>query len=426
MGFETYYNAILDWLQANLLTTHAAVEWSCILGGLAVAYALGRIARPRFVAWIERSVRNDVLRSIILTPTGVGTCLAFVFFAQICIGASVLLDYFPRWLFAASDLALAWVAIRLLTLLIPNRFLSRLLAVVIWLLALLQVSGLLQPMTTYLQGMNVSLGGASISLYGVIKGIFLAALCLQIASAVSKVMVRRIRTSAGLSPSLQVLIAKLVNIALYTAALLLAMSSVGIDLTSFAIFSSAVGVGVGFGLKTIFSNYIAGILLLADKSIKPGDTIEVGGVFGTVHNMFARYALVLTRDGKEYLIPNEQMITNEVVNWTYSNRNIRLIIPVGVAYGSDPHQVKDLLEQAADNTRRVLKSPAPLGRLAGFGDSAIEMELCFWIADANSGIGNVKSEVLFNIWDAFKEHGISIPFPQREVRLLNDLDGKTD
>ncbi|MGE4424375.1 MAG: mechanosensitive ion channel family protein [Pseudodesulfovibrio sp.] len=426
MGLENYYNQIVAWLQANLLTTHAAVEWTCIAVGLAVAYVLGRFTRPKFVAWIERSVRNEVMRSIILTPTGVGTCLAFVFLAQVCIGVSVLLDYFPRWLFAASDLALAWVAIRLLTLLIPNRFLSRLLAVAIWLLALLQVSGLSTPMTAYLQGMTLSLGQTSISLYGAIKGVFLAALCLQIASAISRIMVKRIRTSTGLSPSLQVLIAKLVNIGLYTAALLLAMSSVGIDLTSFAIFSSAVGVGVGFGLKTIFSNYIAGILLLADKSIKPGDTIEVGGVFGTVRNMFARYALVLTRDGKEYLIPNEQMITNEVVNWTYSNKNIRLILPVGVAYGSDPHQVKALLEEAAAQTARILTSPAPQGRLAGFGDSCIDMELCFWISDASSGLGNVKSEVLFNIWDLFKEHGITIPFPQREIRLLNDLDGKTN
>ncbi|EGB16113.1 MscS Mechanosensitive ion channel [Pseudodesulfovibrio mercurii] len=425
-GIEYYYNQVIEWLQVNLLTVHAAVEWSCIVAGLAGAYVLGRFTRPRFVAWIGRSVRNEVVRSLILAPTGVGASLAFVAFAQVCIGLSVLLDHFPRWMFAASDLALAWVAIRLLTLLIPNRVLSRLVAVLIWLMALLQVCGLQAPLTAYLQGLTLSVGGTAISLYGAIKGVFLAVLCLQIASAVSRLVARWIRTSTGLSPSLQVLTGKLVNVVLYTAALLLAMSSVGIDLTSFAIFSSAVGVGVGFGLKTIFSNYIAGILLLADKSIKPGDTIEVGGVFGTVHHMFARYASVLTRDGKEYLIPNERMITNEVVNWTYSNKDIRLIIPVGVSYESDPHQVKTLLEEAASRTSRILKIPEPKARLAGFGDSSIDMELCVWISDANCGVGNVKSEVLFNIWDSFKENNITIPFPQREIRLLNTPEDKQD
>lgn len=357
-------------------------------------------------------------RSMLLAPTGIGRCIIFLLFAQMGIGICILtMDTFPHWLFAAHDLAVAWVAIRLLTFIIPNRAMARVVALTIWSIAVLHILGLLEGLTVYLKGLSLNMGGANVSVYGALKGVLLAGLCLQIAALVSKFASGRIQSITDLSPSLKVLLSKVVNIALYTAALLFAMTSVGIDLTSLAIFSSALGVGVGFGLKTIFSNYIAGVLLLADSSIKPGDTIEVGTVFGVVEDMHARYASVLTRSGKEYLIPNEQLIANEVVNWTYSNKRIRLSIPVGVAYDTDLNYAKKHLEEAALNVTRVIKSPAPQARLIGFGDNSIDFELRFWIKDAESGVTNVKSEVLFKIWEAFKEHNIEFPFPQRDVAI---------
>ncbi|BCS89754.1 mechanosensitive ion channel family protein [Pseudodesulfovibrio sediminis] len=416
-NLEIYLDNLLNWLQTNFLTPNAITQWVCILFGVVLVFSLGLVIGPMFRRWVKASVSNEFLRSLFSVTASVTHSLTFFLYSQICISFFVMKDDFPRWIIAASDLSIAWVAIRLSTYIIPNRAISRLVAFCVWGLALLHIVGLLGYITSYLQTMSLSMGGNTISVYGMIKGLILAAICLQLARVISTFTAKRIETSHTLSPSLQVLINKLINIGLYTAALLFTLSSIGLDLTSLTIFSSALGVGVGFGLRTIFANYISGILLLLDKSIKPGDVIELVGVFGTVRYMHARYASVLTRSGKEYLIPNEKLITNEVINWSYSNTNVRLVIPVGVSYASDIHQVKKIMEDATKGIKRILRTPPPLARLSGFGDSSVDMELCVWIADAEDGVGNVTSEVLFNIWDLFKENDIEIPFPQRDLHI---------
>jgi small-conductance mechanosensitive channel len=154
-----------------------------------------------------------------------------------------------------------------------------------------------------------------------------------------------------------------------------------------------------------------------DRSIKPGDTIEVGGVFGVVSGVYGRFSSVKTRDGKEYLIPNEHFVTNEVINWTYSDTNIRLKIPVGIAYESDVDKALRLMEEAPKGMKRILTSPEPRAMLIEFGDSSVNLELRAWIADTNDGVTNIKSDVLKRIWDLFHENGVTFPFPQRDVLL---------
>ena len=406
---ESSLTQTVIWIHENVLTTFTAVQWACIFSAMAVAVIAGRIICPRFERWVEETVRNELLKSALLAISGVGHSLVFFFLAQICIGIFVLRDHFPHWLFAASDLAVAWIVIRLLSSLIPNKAIAKAAALCIWAITLLHILGLMVHIKAYLQGLSLDMGTTQITVYGAIKGLVMAALCLQIASVISTFTVKKIETSGDLSPTLQVLITKIVNILLYTAAILLAMTSVGIDLTSLTIFSGAIGVGIGFGLKTIFSNYVSGILLLVDNSIKPGDTIEVGGVLGTIRDMHGRYASLLTRDGKEYLIPNEQMIANEVINWTHSDEIVRLTIPVSIAYKTNKKTAKQLLEQAPDGVERVLKTPAPVARMVELGDNGIRMELRIWIADAEKGVKNVKSDILFNICDLFEENGIEFP-----------------
>ncbi len=416
-AIENYVAQAVAWLQSNVLTATTVTQWACISAALVASILLGRILLPHMSRWVEASVSNDSLRTTLLGSAGIGYSVIFFSISQICLGVFVLLDYFPRWLFAVSDLTLAWIIISILALIIPNRFMSRMAAVAVWAIALLHILGLLSPIVIHLQGLNLSMGEAKISVYGVIKGILMTALCLQLASFVSRFAVKKIETAGELSPTLKVLSTKVVHIALYTAAIILAMTSVGIDLTSLTIFSSAVGLGIGFGLKTIFSNYVSGILLLLDNSIKPGDTIEIGGVLGTVGKMHGRYASLLTRDGKEYLVPNEQMISNEVINWTHSDRIIRLTVPVSIAYNADKKKAKELLEKAAEGVGRVLRFPAPVARMMELGDHAIKMDLRIWIADAEAGVRNVKSDVLFNICDLFEENEIEFPFPQQDVTV---------
>lgn len=188
-------------------------------------------------------------------------------------------------------------------------------------------------------------------------------------------------------------------------------------MTAFTVFSGAIGVGVGFGLQKIVSNLISGVILLIDKSIKPGDVISVGDEYGWVNSLGARYVSVVTRDGTEHLIPNEELITQRVENWSYSNNLVRLRAPVGVHYKSDVRHAISLCIEAARATPRVLQDPAPVCLLKGFGDSSVDLEIRFWIQDPAEGMSNVLSEVLLRVWDRFHEEGVEIPYPQRDLHI---------
>jgi small-conductance mechanosensitive channel len=193
-----------------------------------------------------------------------------------------------------------------------------------------------------------------------------------------------------------------------------------------ALFSGAVGVGVGLGLQKVVSNFVSGIILLLDHSVKPGDVIETEQTFGWITSMGARYVSVRSRDGKEYLIPNEDLITHRVVNWSYSSRHVRLDVSFGVAYGTDLHRVRELAVAAATKPARVLKTPPPACHAMALGESAINFVLRFWIEDPDNGVTNVKGEVLIALYDALTANAIELPFPQYEVRLKTEPHSGSD
>lgn len=220
-----------------------------------------------------------------------------------------------------------------------------------------------------------------------------------------------------LDPTQRLLAQKLAAIAIIVVAFFIGIDIAGIDLTAFAVFSGALGLAVGFGLQKTFGNLIAGIILLMDRSIKPGDVIVIGDSIGAVNKIGVRAVSIITRDGKEHLIPNENLMTQEVENWSYSDRNVRVRIPVGVSYTSDIKLAQKLMLQAASESPRVLRSPKPNVWLTGFGDSSVDHEVLVWISDPESVIGGVKSDVLGRLWDLFEEHGIQVPFPQHDVHI---------
>jgi len=195
------------------------------------------------------------------------------------------------------------------------------------------------------------------------------------------------------------------------------LSSAGIDVSAIAIFSGAVGVGVGFGLQKIVSNFVSGIILLADKSIKPGDVVTVGDSFGWVTAMNTRYISVVTRDGREVLIPNEDLVTQRVINWSYSKDDVRLELKFGVDVASDPHQVRRVAVAAAATVPRVLPEPTPVCHFAEFSGKSLDFSLRFWIKDPVEGTSNVRGEVLLAMWDAFQREGIKIPSPIQDMRV---------
>ena len=235
--------------------------------------------------------------------------------------------------------------------------------------------------------------------------------------SISNVLERRIGRAASLTPSVQVLVAKLTKIVMVTLAFLIAINSLGIDLTALTVFGGALGIGIGLGLQKVASNLVSGLTLLMDKSIKPNDVIAVGDTYGWIVSLGGRYAAVRTRDGIEHLIPNEELITQRVENWTHSDKTVRLKIPVGISYRSDVRLAMRLCIEAAGAVERVLAVPEPRCLLRGFGDSSVDLEIRIWIDDPEAGRANVMSEVLLGVWDRFHEHGIEIPFPQRDLHL---------
>jgi small-conductance mechanosensitive channel len=299
---------------------------------------------------------------------------------------------------------------------------SRFVALTVWVIAALNILGWLDAAIALLDSVAMSFGDLRISLLVVIKAVLSLAVLLWVATLVSAILERRIKGSPNLTPSVKVLFSKLLQITLIFFAFVAALSSVGIDLTAFTVFGGAVGVGIGFGLQKIVSNLISGIILLLDKSIKPGDVITVGDYYGAVNSLGARYVSVITRDGIEHLIPNEDLIVNRVENWSYSDNNIRLKAPIGVHYKADIHRARELCLQAASAVTRVLSDPPPVCLLRGFGDSSVDLELRFWICDPQNGRANVTSEVLFGVWDRFRENGIEIPYPQRDIHVRTPED----
>jgi small-conductance mechanosensitive channel len=318
---------------------------------------------------------------------------------------------------AVASLAGAWLIIHLLAGFIRNRFALRIVALAAWTLAALSILGILEPTAAAFDSMAITFGGFRVSALLVLKTLALLMLALWAAAAVSNFVERRLRGTTDLTPSAQVLIGKLARVMLITAAIVIVMSSVGIDLSAFALFSGAIGVGIGFGLQKIVSNLLCGIILVADKSIKPGDVITVGDGLGWVVAMGARHTTVSTRDGREILIPNEDLVTQRVVNWSYSKDRIRLDVSFGVDIASDPHQVRRVAVQAARSVPRVLESPAPVCHFAEFSSRSLDFLLRFWIDDPVEGATNVRGAVVLALWDAMKREGIPIPSPVQELHL---------
>ena len=251
-----------------------------------------------------------------------------------------------------------------------------------------------------------------------LKGIVVILLLIPITMWMLHLSERRVQTMKNVSPALQMLIVKVLKALLVVAAILFGISSVGVDLSALAVFGGAVGLGLGFGFQKVISNLISGVILLSDRSIKPGDVIEVDQTYGWINKLSARYVSVITRDGMEHLIPNETLITEKVINWSFSDDHVRVRIPFGVSYNSDVHLVMRLaIEAGKTASSRVMPEREPVCWLLGFGDSSVDFELRVWIRDPANGLNNLRSAVYVRLWERFQEHDIEIPFPQRDLRL---------
>ncbi len=314
---------------------------------------------------------------------------AFIAFILVSIAFSIA-DHFnwPRnELYAVGIILIALTLTRLFTDEMKNRFWARILAIAIWVLASLYVFHLIDPWLRFLQSVDFQLGQVHFSLLHVQRAFFLLLALYWLSKNLRILFHFWLTIKSGLTPAAQILLYRLGSIFLFSACVVIVLHYLEIDLTVFALFSGALGLGLGFGLQKVFANLVSGFIILADKSIKPGDVIQLGDKYGWINFLGSRYVSVITRNGTEHLIPNENLITGEVINWSYSQNLVRLKVPVGVAYGSDLEKARELMLAAAADTLRVLKDPKPACLLTGFGDNAVNLEVRVWINDPQNGIG---------------------------------------
>ena len=289
----------------------------------------------------------------------------------------------------------------------------------LWSLWLLLSLHWLEPILSAVDAIAIPLGDTRVSLLDAMRVASVVLLFVIGASYIGGFLERRLLALADVPIGIRVGTGKVMRVALVVVAALIAFNALGVNLTTLTVMGGAIGVGLGFGLQRIASNFVSGFILLGDRSIRPGDVITVGSKFGVVRELRARYVVVRDRDGVDTLIPNENIITSEVINWSYADRLIRLKLPIQISYSDNPRQAMALMERAALDHPRINAKPAPVGRVVGFGDNGIDLELRFWIDDPQDGVVNVRSDLYLAIWDAFCAAGISIPYPQRELRMTH-------
>ena len=407
----------------GLLRPWNAYQIGIALGVLLIAHILSRLLAPRLHEWMRtrEGWPKWRMRFLVLVHRRLRLILFVILIWPVI---WIMREYtWPSRSYLLSvigSLAFAWLIIAIVTRLIVNGFVRAVVRYAGWSWATLSILGLTEEAQKLLDSAAIEMGGMRLSLWIVVQAIVSIAVLMFLARFISTTTASRIRQNTEISPSMQVLAIKILQVLLYGAAFFIGLRAVGVDLTGLAVLSGAIGVGLGFGLQKVVSNLVSGVIILLDKSIKPGDVISLGETFGWINSLGARYVSVVTRDGREYLIPNEDLITGQVVNWSHSNEFVRLDIYFGTAYGGDPHEVRRIAIEAAKGVDRVLGFKPPVCHIVGFGDSSVDYILRFWISDPTGGLTNIRGNVYLALWDAFQQNGISIPFPQREVRLLNE------
>lgn len=328
----------------------------------------------------------------------------------------------------ASKLLLAMAVIRLLVyavryIIAPGGLLKTLentVSGIIWLLMALHLSGLLPEIFTTLESIKFNVGKNPVNLLIVLQALLTIVITIFIALWVSRLIENRLMRAQDINMNLRVVFAKLLRVLLLFIAVLIALSAVGLDITMLSVFGGALGVGLGFGLQRIASNYVSGFIILLDKSMQIGDVVTVDSHYGVVSDLRTRYLVLRKLDGTEVIIPNETLITNPVINHSFTEHKARVQMPIQVSYDSPLELAMQLLKDVAVKHPRVLLEPEPVVQIKGFGDNGIDLTLLLWIPDPEEGSASLQSEVYLEVWRVFQANKISIPFPQREVRILSN------
>ena len=419
-------NALIDALRVLLATP--ATWWQLALAAVTflIAFLAGQFLQQRLQPMVHtggiRGVGRTAMRTGILALIPIiwwalllasqswlrrrGLSSSVVHTTLILVGALALIRmsvFVLRHSFSPGSKLKAWEGI---------------LTVTIWALVTLHLLGLLPVMTEILDEFAMTVGTARISLYTVVSFALSIALLSLVALWISSGIQALLHKSEALDESVKIVLGKLMRFVLLLLAVVAAMVTAGIDLTALAVFGGALGVGLGLGLQRIVSNFVGGIVIAFEESVRTGDVISVKDTFGVVLGLHARYVEVRDNDGKVIMIPNETLLSTEIVNWTHGDRNVRFRLPVQVSYNDDPEQVMALLVSAAQAVPRVLQEPAPSAHLMGFGDHGINLELHVWVNDPEAGAHSLRSDVYRQVWKTLRAASVTIPYPRRDVQIM--------
>lgn len=390
-------------------------------------YFFARITKKHLRAASSTIKKNPALGSFVflyLNP------LLFPVIAVVLlsVGISIYAQFFSEVILFSTTLKLValFTLIRFIRISSGSSFIANAAGIFLMPTLVLDIFGMLDPVIDYLDKYALKIGSVRISIYLIFKSFIVLLILFWLSGLISKKTKSYIEGSKSIKSSTKSILSKLIDILIYSIIIITLLKTFGVDMTTFAVIGGAIGVGIGFGLQKIASNFISGIILLLEKSVEIGDLIELdnGNIFGTVKHFGGRYAAIESFDGKEIMVPNEDFIVGKVTNWTYSNNRARIEIIVGVAYDSDLEKVREIMIEAARENPRCVSYPSIECYLSSFGDHDIKFILYFWISDIIEGRLGPKSEVMMNIWKKFKENNIKIPLPQREVRVVEEKNSR--
>ena len=417
------YDQLLEVLEKTVASSSLYWQSLSLILCFILSYIFYKISRkfifPKIISsTLKKNIELNRLVTRYLIP------LLYPIFAVIflAIGLSIYSEFFKETILFSTTLKLValFLFLRFLRISSNNSFIANIAGSFLIPALILDIFGMLDLVIEYLDFYAFKIGNVRISIYLVIKAIIVLMIVFWISSLVSKKSKSYVDNSKSIKSSTKSIIAKFIDIIVYAIVIIILLKTFGVDMTTLAVIGGAVGVGIGFGLQKIASNFISGIILLFEKSVEIGDVVELdgGNIYGIVKHFGGRYTLIEGSDGKEIMVPNEDFIIQKVTNWSYTNNRARIEINLGVAYGSDLTMVRDILLNCARENSRCLNYPEAECFVTSFGEYDIKFTLYFWISDIVEGRAKPKSDVLINIWDKLQENNIRIPLPQREVKSL--------
>ncbi|KCZ56419.1 hypothetical protein HY29_08995 [Hyphomonas beringensis] len=439
---EDIVNPILKWLEpvrpflddpVGWLQTKAqqpeilypiAIQIACIIAALSLGALLTPLVKRAVTVTLRRFVEPPRREGLDVLQKAVRPAMWSIMLA-LSVSLLGMIDHPVILVRTALSLSIAWLVIRVSLTFLPEE-LRGFASVLTWTFAIFFALGVLPDVVSWLSGIGPPFGERRISPVFIFQAIMTAAVLLFVANRAAKSMKKRVNHLPKVEPSIRILIGNAIQIVFLVAAVLLTLAGLGIPLGALTVISGAIGLGFAFGMQKVVSNFVSGIVLLSERSIKPQDVIEVGETFGVVESLGLRYTSITTQEGKEFLIPNEKLMTDTVINWSFSNKRVRIHKELRIDYTSDLEEAIHIVIEAAKSTDRVISWPSPNCLVKDFTDECIVLEMRFWIVDPQNGTANVASNILREVWKRFTENGMSVPLRRKELYIEPDSSLKVE